>query len=253
MHANAPASLMLQASAFDSIGRIFIPYYRQGDASYLLKLSIEERREFIRANPAADVLAAFEAFLKEDNKNRPFILAGHSQGSDVLLSILIHYMATHPEVYARMVAAYLVGTTVSQEQLVAYKHLRFAERSDDTGVIISYNTESPNYNGTNPLLVEHPIAINPISWSRGPAEASKENNLGSRVPLANKRMVDTLNFANAQVDTARGVVKCAIDPSVLAANSWPKGIFHSFDYGLYFHNLRENAAKRAQRFRLARL
>jgi len=36
---------------------------------------------------------------------RPFILAGHSPGPDMLLYLLSEYMEEHPDVYARMVAA----------------------------------------------------------------------------------------------------------------------------------------------------
>ena len=53
-------------------------------------------------------------------------------------------MKDHPEVYSRMIAAYVIGNPVTQASLDNNPHLKFATGPDDTGVIISYNTEAPN-------------------------------------------------------------------------------------------------------------
>ena len=43
-----------------------------------------------------------------------------------------------------MVCAYVIGYPVTAEFMNANNHLKFAENSEDTGVIVSYNTQSPS-------------------------------------------------------------------------------------------------------------
>ena len=82
-------------------------------------------------------------YFENYNNGKPFILAGHSQGSQILTMILSDYMKEHPEHYKNMIAAYVIGYSVTDKYLAANPHLKFAEGADDTGVIISYNTEGP--------------------------------------------------------------------------------------------------------------
>jgi pimeloyl-ACP methyl ester carboxylesterase len=91
-----------------------------------------------------DVTAAFDYYINHYNKGKPFILAAHSQGTVMLQLLLSQYMAEHPDVYTRMIAAYAIGYPVTADYLSNNKHLKFAEGPDGTGVIISYNTQSPN-------------------------------------------------------------------------------------------------------------
>lgn len=243
----AALSDSMQASAFDTVGDLYIPFYRQGNANYILQMNSNDRETFLNGIPATDVIAAFDEYITKNNDNRPFILAGHSQGSDILNILLKGYMKSHPDVYKRMVAAYVIGASVTREAL-ADTNLHFATGPNDVGVIISYNTETPDFNGTNPLLVGHPVAINPINWSRDTTQATRAQSKGSRVMMNNVGLIDTTNFADAKLDTARGVVKCDIDPTKLASGSWPLGILHSNDYGLFYHDLEVNAKNRADLF-----
>ena len=60
-----------------------------------------------------DVLAAYEAFLRQAPADRPIILAAHSQGSLHLMRLLQERIRGAPEA-ERIVAAYLVGWPVSE-------------------------------------------------------------------------------------------------------------------------------------------
>ena len=42
-----------------------------------------------------------------------------------------------------MVAAYVLGYPVTKEYLKENPHLKFAKKANDTGVIISYDVQSP--------------------------------------------------------------------------------------------------------------
>ncbi len=239
----ATAAFGRQATAFAPVGNLYAPYYRQAD------LSPVEREKVIGGIPTQDAVAAFDYYLQHFNKGRPFILAGHSQGSNIISNILAGYMKQHPEVQARMVAAYVIGYSVTGEYLAKHPHLKFAEGPDDTGVIISYNTESPDVApGSNIVTTAGGIAINPISWTRGETLATAAKNLGSIMP-ADGVFVPVAHFADARVDKTKGVVICAaVDADKLfRPGSFVKGVFHSYDYLFYYYNLRQNAANRVEK------
>ena len=99
MRAKALGVYAEQASCFEGVANVFAPYYRQLNAMKLLNYSLEEQEQLVADVPYHDALAAFEYYLKHYNNGRPFILAGHSQGSNVIKILLSDYMAKHPEVY----------------------------------------------------------------------------------------------------------------------------------------------------------
>ncbi len=79
---------------------------------------------------------------------------------------LSDYMKAHPRVYKRMVAAYIVGQSITRPYFRANPHLKYARGARDTGVIVSWNTEAPEVDGTNLVLLAGGIAMNPITWTR---------------------------------------------------------------------------------------
>lgn len=245
-----------QATAFATTGNIYAPYYRQID----LNVPPEDREKAVASIPTTDAVAAFDYYIKHFNNGRPFILAGHSQGSNVLINLLAGYMKKHPQVYAKMVAAYVIGYSVTAEYLAENPHLRFAEGPDDTGVIVSYNTEAPDVApGTNPVVLAGALAINPITWTRTEEPATAAQNLGSimlnkdgSVVLNKEGTIEPVkNFADARVDKTRGVILCStVDEQRLAPGNkaFGRGVYHSFDYPFYYFNIRENAALRTRMF-----
>ncbi|PIT85204.1 hypothetical protein COU36_04605 [Candidatus Micrarchaeota archaeon CG10_big_fil_rev_8_21_14_0_10_59_7] len=241
-----------QATAFEPVGNIFAPYYRQADAGYVLSLPLSEQETMMGGIPKTDVFAAFDYYIKNYNNGRPFILAGHSQGSNVMIYLLSEYMKENPKVYERMVAAYVIGYSITDEYLAENPHLKFAEGPDDTGVIISYNTESPDVvAGSNPVVLPGAIAINPITWTRGEEPATTEESLGAFMPNAEGIYVRMNNFADARVDKAKGAVICSTaNVSELSPGNpvFGRGVFHIYDYQFYYYDIRENAANRARRF-----
>ncbi|MDR7867932.1 MAG: DUF3089 domain-containing protein [Sporomusaceae bacterium] len=247
----AKAALGRQATAFEPVGNIYAPYYRQADAAYTLSLSANEQAAVLGGLPKADVFAAFDYYIEHYNQGRPFILASHSQGSDLMLLILAEYMKEHPAVYQRMIAAYVIGYSVTGDYLAKNPHLKFAQGPDDTGVIISYNTEAPVIKGKNPVTSPGGIAINPITWTTDETLATAEQSLGSRLLNKAGNWVPVKNYADARVDKARGVIICSTaDVKTFSPGNdvFPQGVYHSLDYPFYYYNLRENAAKRTGKY-----
>jgi len=242
-----------QATAFETVGNIYSPFYQQGDASYILTLPEKERWDFVGGTPAKDVSAAFDYYINNYNNNKPFILVGHSQGAMMLMFLLKDYMIEHPEVYERMVSAYVIGYSVTNDYMANNPHLKFANNADDTRVIISYNTQSPDIAfGKNILVTDTTsLVINPINWKRDGTMAAASENLGSYMPnsLGSYSKVD--NLADAQIDLAQGVVVCStVDDEAMYTLSptFNRGVYHSFDIPFYYYNLRENAENRANNF-----
>ena len=234
-----------QASAFQTVGNIYAPYYEQ------LDLSPFDREKLVATIPTSDVTEAFDYYIKHYNNGRPFILAGHSQGSNILANLLSGYLKEHPEVYKKMIAAYIIGYPITDEYLTQNPHLKFAKGPDDTGVIISYNTQSPGAEGPNPLAVPGAKVINPITWTTDETLATAEQNLGSMLFDKNKKLVPAGKYADACVDNAKGVLICSTaDVDKLAPGNafLGKGVYHSYNYPFYYFNIRENAANRTKIF-----
>lgn len=236
------------ATAFAPVANIYAPYYRQVDTKVQSSMTPAEQVAMVGSIPTSDAIAAFQYYLDHFNDGRPFILAGHSQGSSVLTHLLADYMGTHPDVYRRMVAAYVIGYPVTPQYLADNPHLRFAEGPTDTGVIISYNTEAPTLGVTNPVMlgVTDALVINPITWTRTETPATAAENLGSWLPAStNGPSTKTEAFADATINLARGVIICdSPDAQPLAT----EGIMHSYDYPFYYFDIQANAAARVERF-----
>lgn len=255
----APLAFGRQATAFETSANLYAPFYRQADAQYILSLPPEKRVTSAEAISVADATAAFEYYIENCNNGRPFILAGHSQGSIVLEVILSDYMEKNPEVYRRMIAAYIIGYSVTKEYMEQNPHLKFAEGPDDTGVIISYNTEAPATKAKNGVVLPGALVINPITWTRDETPATAEQNLGSIKINADGTValdkqgepIRVRNYADATIDQTKGVVICSTaeaDKLAPGGKLFGKGIYHSFDYPLYYFNLRENAANRIDKY-----
>lgn len=244
----APQSFTKQATAFETVGNVYAPFYRQYNNSAV------NRMNGIAGIPTTDGTAAFDYYIKNFNHGRPYIIVSHSQGSNVASSILSSYMAANPEVYSRMVAAYVIGFPITKEYLANNPHLKFAKDSLDTGVIISYNTESSAITIINPVLYGLVgKVINPINWRTDETLATKTEGLGSLLPkLPNAVWTEVPQYADAQIDTTRGVLVCSTAEKAYIASIDARagftGIYHNFDIPFYYYNLRQNAANRVNIF-----
>ena len=240
------------ATAFETTGNIFAPFYSQLDAAYVLSQPPAERWDAVRKIPAKDVIEAFDYFIQHLNQGRPFILAGHSQGSMSLMVLLSDYMQQHPKIYQRMIAAYVIGYPVTAEYMAQNPHLKFATGADDTGVIISYNVQSPNVlpGGNSIMDRDVGLVINPISWTTTEKIATTAEGLGSYMLDVQGNLAKVAQYADAKVDNTQGVLICstADEAALKKISPFPKGVYHSFDYPFYYFNLRQNAENRARLF-----
>ena len=237
----------MQATAYEESTNVFAPYYRQCNMAALATLSPEERNATLASTPKEDIFAALDYYFENLNNGRPFILASHSQGSVMQSFVLAEYMKKHPEYLKRMVAAYVIGYSITEDYLKQNPHLKFAEGADDTGVIISFNTEGPANEGKeNIVLLPGAISINPLNWKRDETYASAEENLGGYILNEQAVKMEVVpHAADAQVNLKRGVIvtkTTAMEP--IPAAVFGPASYHNGDYGLYYNNIKENVAKR---------
>lgn len=249
MNKVARICLEIQGGVFAEDTNIYAPLYRQADPHYGIKSHNDsEEGKLVAKKLLKDAVGSFEYYLEHINNGRPFILAGHSQGTAVLMAMLSSYFKKKKWLQDKMIAAYLVGCFITEDYMKENPHLKFVEGETDTGVIISWNTEKDNFLGVNPLQKDNALVINPLSWKRDEELAPIELNQGSMV----KGEIIRPGIADAKVNLKRGVVECStVNPKdfVQPFNIFEDGVYHSMDYGFYFENVKNNVKKRIENYK----
>jgi pimeloyl-ACP methyl ester carboxylesterase len=130
----------LQFAPFRTVCRTFAPVYRQVSIQGLRQLFAGSTEGIDPALAYADVAAAFAYYLEHENDGRPFVLIGHSQGTNILTNLIAREIDGKP-VQERMLSAMLIGYNVpvgSDDGGSAFQNIPPCERRTDTGCVISY-------------------------------------------------------------------------------------------------------------------
>lgn len=232
-----------QASVFSDSANLYVPMYRQvgmaeaysPDGSFDPDLSVGEE----------DVYQAFSYYLEHFNGGRPFIIAGHSQGSNTLINLLRRIWGSIG-CEDHLVAAYLIGYSITEGDLQENPAMRMSAGPADTGCFISWNSLLDGRQDSSDMIREGAFVTNPLDWvtysGEGPFIPASEH-LGAVFIAANgSGSAYYPHFTSAQAKDG-GLVCEPSDTSVLSA--YPKeGIFHRDDYALFYENLRENVKLR---------
>lgn len=240
-------ALNMQRGIYAPWGRLFAPYYRQATlAAYDLDDAAREAR--LRA-AYADVRDAFLAFLRAE-PDRPFVLAGFSQGADMGLRLLKEFL-DDPACRDRLVAAYLIGWRVTDQDLAQCPGLRMAQGESDTGVIVAFTCEAERIESS--LFVgrrQRTHAINPLNWRTDSRRAGREANKGACFTDYSGTIVrEVPALTGAYLDARRGTLKTPdIPEAAYPGVIFPNGIYHIYDYQFFYRNLQENVGKRVAAF-----
>ena len=235
---------------FSGYSRVFAPYYRQGEFRRVLQeinLPVE-KQNFIR-HGIDDVRNAFRYYMKHYNKGRPFILLGFSQGAVALLEVMKTEFADR-SVNSKLVAAYLIGYPNMPKSFPAYPHLRTAQRADDTGVIITYNSQAPGKVNSCFTGSRNTYCINPVNWRTDGKIAEEREHRGSCFfDWKTGKATLKKHFVSAQIDPATGalVVKTA-EKRKFDSKALGPGVYHMFDLNFFYFDLRENGKLRIGAF-----
>lgn len=276
---------------------LYVPYYQQASGLDLLNALLYSTtpQNAAAANQAlqvayTDVANAFDYYMAHFNKDakgnpRPFILAGHSQGSNLLL-MLLENKFSDPALRKQLVAAYVIGWSVTSDDMnnypasLAQLGICGAPSTRLTGCIVTYNTQA--YPGpwtvAGPMLglvQKNAYSVNPLTWvASGPEEVeapggSASANLGA---LFYKGQLGTVTPVTFNLDPDTGDYTYEIDnytgaqnnngalviiPSALPvpanqpnlASPYNKApFFHNYDYNFFYHNLEQNVVDRVSAY-----
>lgn len=249
-----------QGSVFETVGDVYVPYYRQFTGQFLMKSDSMEGLLDTTKIAYADVANALDYYF-ENNPDRPFILAGHSQGTIMQELVLTIYMKQHPEYYERMVAAYLLGYAVPLSVMQANPHLKAATCADDVGVIVSWNTETPgDPSATGMFKLGPQLCINPLNWKTDDTYAAITENKGSFLLLDDGTYGIGNGVVDAYINTSYYVLNVSNDSPDTAAKTLSPGDIemiktlggeytkHMDDYDYFYQNIRENAQLRVDKY-----
>jgi hypothetical protein len=234
-----------QSSVFTSNANVFAPYYRQlsGEADTSEYADVFDSPELKKS--AADVQDAFDYYINNLNEGRPFIIAGHSQGTMVLMELLKNKFADNKKLREQLVAAYLIGYTITDENLEEY-NLKVAESANDTGVVITYNTQSEDAEKGH-ILLSGANCINPLNWKTDSTYAPASENLGARFydDSTGELVREVNNYSDAYIDVETGALVTYVpEEEELDLGPQPEGVYHRYDYVFWANNLEENVSIR---------
>lgn len=151
-----------QAGRFASLCRIFLPLYREMTVgTYKAEGGYAASEYFDHAY--RDVEAAFDHYLENDNKGRPFVLLGHSQGTHTLIRLVQDRIEKDNALRAQMAGAMLIGPVgaiqVPKGKRVGgtFKKVPLcAEGEDISGCVVAFDskagrTDSSERNPATPI------------------------------------------------------------------------------------------------------
>ena len=240
------SSIGMQTGIYNRTGRFFSPYYPQ--ATVAAYESDETTYDTSMDIAYAYVKEAFEYYMANENNGRPFIIAGFSQGAAHGLQLLKDYSGT-AWFDGQLVAAYLIGWPVTDEDLNECPALKMAQGETDTGVIITFECEAEDVTGTR-IVPEgmHTYSINPLTWTTDSTYATKELNLGYVYPASDGSVKTEIpQLCGCYIDPVRGTLKVTdVTPEDYPARMsfLPNGSYHIYDYEFFYRNLQENVSVR---------
>ena len=240
----------MEKGIYDEDARFFAPYYRQAGLS-VYEMPSDEREDYLSL-AYEDVKDAFEYYMDEYNDGQPIILAGFSQGADMCIRLLKDCF-DDPDINELLVACYAIGWSITEEELEEYPHLKFASGADDTGVIISFNSEAENIDDSLTIPKgTKTLAINPLNWKTDGTYADKSLNLGACFTDYDGNITEEIpHLTGAYIDDVRGALKVPdVSPKEYPAGLpiFEDGVYHLYDYQFFYRNLQENVNIRLEAY-----
>jgi hypothetical protein len=267
---NIRLMLASQASAFNACCNVYAPHYREATFYSF----VDNGNDGLQALDLAysDVARAFNYYLLNYNRGRPLIIASHSQGSVHALRLLEEKI-DNTYLYGRLVAAYIIGSSVPVEKLRrSFSRIRQCSSATDTGCLISWNTYAA---GASPVKMRHVwyrhgwekiddkdlLCTNPLSWNNDEKIAPDTLHHGAiifqkgelwQIILARMTgrktpiMLPSPVRQKCSARCAKGFLYVSAVKEII--DLYGRGNYHMYDYSLFYMNIRENAIARTDAF-----
>lgn len=245
-----------QASAFTGCCRVYAPRYRAAGPGSLMEPA---HRDAAFALAYSDVERAFDWFLQNVSKGRPFIIAGHSQGAMHLSGLLERRIDGTP-LQKRMVAAYIIGINLAEGEFgLRYKSALACRTPAQTGCVVQWNAVAAGSNldaisaaFEKPFVQKYgeapgrqTLCVNPVTYDARRPSALSSQSKGAAPGDAGLGAMRPLQPGKVAVSCQRGIAVTWYSPS-LDLKALPGGSLHYHDIGLFWADLRANAVLRAR-------
>jgi len=241
-------------NVFDECCRLYTPYFRQAT---LAAYWDNENGPLARQVAYEDVLAAFDHYISVHNPTDPFILAGHSQGSEMGIRLIQDRILNTP-LHSRLIAAHIIGIAIpSLEMAQTHSTLEVCQSAEQTGCLINWTTFRREANedyfrlGPNGWWTKDGyvvdsfskyVCVNPLSWHSDQELIEKDQHQGALIQQADNSHMSLVKATSAQCGFD-GLKVDSLD-QYMPLNL--KGNYHMYDYAIFFENIRSNLALRIQ-------
>lgn len=233
------STILYQATAFNQHAHVYAPRYRQAHISMFYS---KDKARAARAFDTAynDIKTAFIYYLENWNRNRPFIIAAHSQGSFLAERLIKEFFDDPANPYYRfrnkMIVAYIAGWPVPKDY---YSTVPMCSSPEQTGCLCSWRTMKKGF--VPSYLKEengNAYATNPLSWTMDSLYVDRDYNKGSILTNFNKLVLHT---TDAQLHNGLLWVNKPRFPGSFLIRSRN---YHIGDINLYYVNIRRNVTER---------
>ncbi|MDF3819997.1 DUF3089 domain-containing protein [Leptospira sp. 96542] len=231
--------IKLQTTVFNGSAKIYAPKYRQATLYSFIDDSGNAEKAFLVAE--RDVENAFLYYMKHENKGRPFFLAGHSQGSMMLINVLKKHIDTKK--YPNFVAAYLPGWAIKTSD---FAHIKPCNSPKETNCYVSWNSKKW---GSQLLDFSLPperyvggSCVNPVSWKYNEETIEKEKHKGA---IGINFQGTKTQYVKTKCQGEMLWVDLPSDPNFESRRGNKKN-YHTADYNLFYMDIRENISIRLE-------
>lgn len=255
---NTQWMLANQASVFSDCN-VYAPRYREATIySFINREGHNEQSALQLAYE--DVLSAFDYYLQQYNKGKPFFLASHSQGSYHAFRLIEEKIDGQP-LSRQLIAAYTIGmATITEESVARLREIDVCKSPNQTGCLIHWATfaaNAPRPEGWGKTM----ICVNPLTWTVDEEFAKPEEHKGY-VPASGEYNLDfygkdelkEVEFqplgppvpAHTYATCREG--RLLVEQQDHTSETLGKGNYHGWDYQLFHLDIRENLGQRARAF-----
>jgi hypothetical protein len=252
---NTQWMLANQASAFNGCCNVYAPRYREASIFRWWSASDDIAQKAMDF-AYADVLRAFDHYIANENKGRPFIIASHSQGTWHALR-LIQDKIDGTSLQPSMIAAYIIGGQVKNADVAALESVKVCDGPAETGCIVHWATF---LDGANvPPMMSDLVCVNPLSWRRDGGRADAALHQGGVPPSGSFSgklwgddapqgvVFEPLGAPLPKLTWAAckdGILRVADQSGNPIGKLAIFGNYHGLDYPLFHMDIRKNVAER---------
>ena len=265
-----------QASVFNESCNIYAPEYRQ--ATYFS--FFDKNKNGIKALDLAysDIENAFDYFIEHFNDDKPFIIAGHSQGA-LHTHRLIKQRIENSSLQKRFICAYAIGYMIPEKSFNdLFPTIKKSESNIDTNCLVTWSTVVEGFQRSREKtpfwtpagwnaepMYQKIVSTNPFSWTndsdwhissvnKSIINKSKDYNFTDQISTEHTGAKKSIGLTRIQdfsaaVNVDSGLVETK-GPLIdnIKKMKFFSGDLHSFDMMLFWGTLRQNVKDRIKNF-----